>query len=1001
MNRPARLLVGAALALAAGCASESSSRDERPAPVARLPSPFASGPTPHWIWRSAIARDGEELTLLRRFELDRLPRSAVLAATCDDAFELYVNGERVSASEAWETPLEVDVTALLVVGTNALEARCRNVAGPAGFVASLGIDDGPNPRHLVSDESWTLASGVAARVVGDLGGQPWGPLPPAVAPEELAGDKAAIEASPPDPLPDGDELEVAAGYAVELVYTVPRATEGSWISLVFDDAGRALVGRESGGILRVRFRSEPAGLPRVDVVETIDDTIGAPHGLEVVGTSLYAVAHPRDELPGGLYRFTDLDDTSVRRELLFALEGSGEHGPHAVRFDPLANELVLAAGNHTPLPLLASSRVPLHWAEDQAWPRRGDPGGHAVDVLAPGGWVARIGLDGRGFELVACGLRNAYDLDFGPHGELFTYDSDMEWDLGLAWYRPPRILRVASGADFGWRHGSGKWPEDWPDTWPAVVATDLASPTGVVSGARGRLGPRDANALLVGDWAFGRVLAIDLATRGAGWSGSVRELVRGAPLPVTDLAFGPDGALWFTTGGRNAHSGLYRLRADASPPAAPTPVPQLDSGARARRYLESLHAAPDAAAVELAWPMLDHPEREVRAAARVVLELVEPQIWSARALAEPRLRARLEALLALARVDARRYRTELETALLDLPLPELTPTQRVHLLRLATLVDLRAADAGGGLSRTTRTRLLDGFWEQNATRPGGLTGATARELFRLAVRCGDARALDFGLTRLETATTTTEASHWALGLVHLDEALDATSSARYRAGLARLRTLQGGTRGASFEGYLSDVEADLDARLGGATTSSARPAPPVAALPPARSFVRAWTTTEALRAVDALAGDADPERGRTLFAAASCQTCHARGGSVALLASGASAADAGPDLTGVGARFGRRELFEAVLEPSKVIPDRYADTEVWTTDDELFVGRLLASGEDRIRLRTQAPERALVEIERQDVSELRPHPLSRMPEGLLDTLDASELRDLLAFLRGE
>ena len=35
--------------------------------------------------------------------------------------------------------------------------------------------------------------------------------------------------------------------------------------------------------------------------------------------------------------------------------------------------------------------------------------------------------------------------------------------------------------------------------------------------------------------------------------------LRGKPLNVTDLDFGPDGAMYFVTGGRKTKSGLYRV----------------------------------------------------------------------------------------------------------------------------------------------------------------------------------------------------------------------------------------------------------------------------------------------------------------------------------------------------------------------------------------------------------------------------------------------------------
>jgi glucose/arabinose dehydrogenase len=60
-------------------------------------------------------------------------------------------------------------------------------------------------------------------------------------------------------------------------------------------------------------------------------------------------------------------------------------------------------------------------------------------------------------EAYAMGFRNPYDLAFNPEGELFTFDSDMEWDVGLPWYRPTRVNHLVAGAEFGWRSGWSTW----------------------------------------------------------------------------------------------------------------------------------------------------------------------------------------------------------------------------------------------------------------------------------------------------------------------------------------------------------------------------------------------------------------------------------------------------------------------------------------------------------------------------------------------------------------
>ena len=57
----------------------------------------------------------------------------------------------------------------------------------------------------------------------------------------------------------------------------------------------------------------------------------------------------------------------------------------------------------------------------------------------------------------------------------------MEWDLGTPWYRPTRINHVVSGSDYGWRSGSGKWPEYYEDSLPALVVVMNESDAACVS----------------------------------------------------------------------------------------------------------------------------------------------------------------------------------------------------------------------------------------------------------------------------------------------------------------------------------------------------------------------------------------------------------------------------------------------------------------------------------------------------------------------------------------
>src|SRR5690606_33212630 len=143
----------------------------------------------------------------------------------------------------------------------------------------------------------------------------------------------------------------------------------------------------------------------------------------------------------------------------------GEHGPHALIIGA-DGYLYWVLGNHTALTDSSSFFSPhRNYEEGNLLPYYTDPRGHAANVRAPGGTIARTPLSSPGsqWELFAGGFRNAYDASFNLIGELFTLDSDMEWDINLPWYRPVRTNHIVPGGEYGWRTGSGKWPDYYLD----------------------------------------------------------------------------------------------------------------------------------------------------------------------------------------------------------------------------------------------------------------------------------------------------------------------------------------------------------------------------------------------------------------------------------------------------------------------------------------------------------------------------------------------------------
>jgi putative heme-binding domain-containing protein len=154
------------------------------------------------------------------------------------------------------------------------------------------------------------------------------------------------------------------------------------------------------------------------------------------------------------------------------------------------------------------------------------------------------------------------------------------------------------------------------------------------------------------------------------------------------------------------------------------------------------------------------------------------------------------------------------------------------------------------------------------------------------------------------------------------------------------------------------------------------------------TFVNAWLDEELRPRLDQILAGRNFEQGQRAFSKARCMECHRIAG---------EGGSTGHDLTGVASRFTREDLLDSILEPSKEISDQYQDYEILTTDGILLVGNIEGRTVDTVTLRTQPPAEVLHEIHVDDIEIQRPHPLSRMPAGLLNVLTMDEVLDLLAY----
>jgi hypothetical protein len=293
--------------------------------------------------------------------------------------------------------------------------------------------------------------------------------------------------------------------------------------------------------------------------------------------------------------------------------------------------------------------------------------------------------------MIASGLRNSVDLALNREGELFTYDSDMEFDIGSPWYRPTRINHVTSGAEFGWRANTGVWRDYFADSLGSVLDMGPGSPTAISFGHHSNFPAEFQNELFVCDWTFGTIFTVTLRESGSSYTGTKSEFLHGSPLNIAAMRFGPDGALYFLTGGRLTESRLYRVRYTGGETIGPSRPMVSNSELRAlRRSLEERHNPVfGAEAVEKAWPFLSHADRHIRYASRIAIENQALGLWQEKVFAETHPRAVVYAAIALVRHGDKSLSGRLLDKLGELPFGKFEREDQLALLRAYALCFVR------------------------------------------------------------------------------------------------------------------------------------------------------------------------------------------------------------------------------------------------------------------------------------------------------------------------
>jgi len=809
-----------------------------------------------------------------------------------------------------------------------------------------------------------------------------------------------------------NNIQVRAGFVVERVYQVKGATEGSWVAMCFDDKGRIYASAQGDhGLFRI---TPPAiGTDEECKVELVSKKWGRCQGMAWINGSLYVVQHEqqppqgkkvddKDLEPDAIVRLkdTDGDDKLDTAERLFVfprvkgdVRGWYEHHIHGIAPGPDGKSIYVISGDRN-MPPVEKSRVARHWNRD-SWEFK------PIAKPFSGGWVLRTDLDGKNPEYLCMGLRNGYDIAFNRHGDLFTFDSDLEYDVGMPNYRPTAIRQILSGTDSGWASSGPamkwSWTPKWEDMQPPIQDIGPGSPTGVCFGYGAKFPARYQEAFFICDWTFGRIFAATLTPKEATYEAESELFLFSKGLPLTDLAVSPkDGALYFTVGGRGAGSHLYRVVYRGTESTAPSTTKPLEPATAAlrqlRRELETFHGEMNPKTVAAVWQHLGHEDRAIRGAARAALEWQPVAEWREKALAEKQPRVALQAMLALARSTEgdKTVQPALLTALDRFDFAKLSADEQCWYLRILTI----SASRHGMYSREDAAQLV----KKLARFLPSPDRRVNEELAGMFGAFQDEGYLAPTLDLFERVRSQEEQIYYADVLLRDSKNTAWTPDLRERffvLAAERLPRWKGGAfvnpkRDAVLKGAVSMLDDAQRKKFAERIASLQKPA--VVAPAKKRELVKQWKFDDLAPALEAgLKEKRDLENGRTLYKAANCFTCHSFQGDGGF---------SGPDLTNLRGRSTPTELLDKILNPSKKINEQYNRLVYELKSGKQVVGRLIETKDDVVIIGTN-PENLLanhVRINRKDVESVAPSRVSAMPEGLLNTLTREEVLDLLAYL---
>lgn len=160
----------------------------------------------------------------------------------------------------------------------------------------------------------------------------------------------------------------------------------------------------------------------------------------------------------------------------------------------------------------------------------------------------------------------------------------------------------------------------------------------------------------------------------------------------------------------------------------------------------------------------------------------------------------------------------------------------------------------------------------------------------------------------------------------------------------------------------------------------------------AQPKITEWKTDDLVPQLSKLDSGRNLQQGRENFTRLACASCHKLG---------AEGANYGPELTDVFSRYQNNpaEVLRQIIEPSLIVSNRYRGFDFELQNGDELSGMVVKEEGDVLTVQT-GPAASLVQtLKKSVVTTQKPQKSSLMPVGLINTLSAEEILDLLAFVK--